>query len=103
MPELNVLVGWIMSGSGRMVGAAVVFFLLWGLKSIPWVNESLLTTPRRKQAAALILSLAPAAILLADPSVPWHEVIATAIGLALSAMGYNALRPSKTGSGPGDP
>lgn len=99
MPSFTDIIGWLQSGDGRLVAAGVLFFLMWGIKSIPLVKEKLLTTPRRKQLAVAFLALAPAVAMLTGDA-PVLEVAVTALTLFFSAMGLNTLRPSKSSPDP---
>lgn len=94
MPALSTIIAWLQSGHGRLIAAAVLFGLMWALKSVPWVKSNLLTTPRRKQLAVAFLATAPAVAMLSE-AAPTSEVVATALTLFVGAMGINALRPSK--------
>jgi len=93
MPELSTLITWIQSGEGRLIAAAVLFVVMWAVKSLPIVREHI-NTPRRKQAAAALLALAPAVWLMVEGAPPL-EVVSTALGIVLAANGINTYRPSK--------
>lgn len=94
MPSAIEVYGWIQSGNERLVIAALLFGVIWGIKSIPWIRVKLLTTPRRKQIASWIVMLPPAVWLIAD-GAPWPEVVASVVGIVLAANGINTYRPSK--------
>ena len=88
------MIAWFASSEGRLVAAAALFALLWAVKSVPWVQEHLLTTRMRRRLAAGLLACAPAVGLLAS-GVSLREVVLTAASLFLGATGLNALLPEK--------
>lgn len=94
MPDLNTMLQWFQSGEGRLVAAALLFVLMWAVKNVPYV-KGLLNTPRRKQAATVLLSLPPAVWLMVEGAPP-VEVISTALGIALASNGLNTYRPTKS-------
>jgi len=94
MPTTLQVIEWIQSGNGRLVVAAVLFVLMWAIKSLPWVRDKILTTPRRKQIAAWLLMMPPAVWMIVE-GAPWAEVVAAAVGIILAANGINTYRPSK--------
>jgi hypothetical protein len=94
MFDITQLLNWFMSGEGRLVAAALLFTLMWAVKSLSAL-EPYLNTPRSKQAVNLLLAMTPAVWLMVEGASP-VEVSATAIGIALSAHGINTLRPSKS-------
>lgn len=95
MPEPEQLISFLLSGEARLVASAILFALFAALKKVPAVRDRLLTTPRRKQAAAMFVAMAPAVWLLSE-GAPWVEVVASAVGIALMANGINTYRPSKS-------
>lgn len=94
MPEVSDLLKWVMSGEGRLVAAAILFLIMWGIKRSPILKDHI-NTPRRKQAANLVLAMAPAVYLLAEGAAP-VDVLSTALTVALSAHGINTYRPTKS-------
>jgi len=93
MPSLDQFVAWFSSGEGRLILAAGLFLLMWAVKNIPYV-KGLLTTPRRKQAASVLLALGPAVWLIVQ-GAPAVEIVSTALGIVFAANGLNTYRPSK--------
>jgi len=93
MPNTEQLVTWFSSGEGRLILVAVLFLLMWAVKNVPLV-KGLLTTPRRKQAASVLLAMGPAVWLIAEGAPP-IEVVASALGIVFAANGLNTYRPSK--------
>lgn len=93
MPELTQLLQWAQSGEGRLIAAAVLFALMWAVKSVPLIRDHV-NTPRRKQAANALIALTPAVYLMVEGAPP-VEVLSTAITIALTANGINTYRPSK--------
>jgi hypothetical protein len=100
MPTLDQLLAWVQSGEGRLILAALLFLLMWAVKNVPYV-KGLLTTPRRKQAASMLLALPPAVWLLVE-GAPAVEVVSSALMIVLSANGLNTYRPSKVKAKPND-
>jgi len=96
MPSVDQYVAWFSSGEGRLILVAVLFLIMWAVKSVPYV-KGLLTTPRRKQAASLLLAMGPAVWLIAEGAPP-IEVISAALGIVFAANGLNTYRPSKAKS-----
>jgi len=95
MPSTDQIIVWIQSGEARLIIVALLFVIMWAIKSVPWVRDKILTTPRRKQAAAWFLMLPPAVWLIAE-GAPWVTVVSSAVGIILAANGVNTYRPSKT-------
>lgn len=91
MPTVAEVFAWFTMGGGRPIGAASLTLLMWAVKSIPHVEQKLLTTPRRKMAANAFLALGPAVYLLADDSVPWASVLEMAFYTFTSAMGLHVV------------
>jgi len=102
MATLQDILGWFMSGEGRLVAAAILFFLIWALKKLPWVGPWLdedsgaFTSKRKKMAANIVLALAPTALMLTTDA-SWVDVITTGVTAALTASGLQgklrALKP----------
>lgn len=110
MPTVHEIIVWTTSGNGRLIAAALLFILMYAVKLVPWVQENILTTPRRKQLATAFLALVPAVWMLADQTVPWVTTLTTAIEAFLGAMGIhvgiNVARGRSVGavpSGAGSP
>lgn len=89
MPTVHDLIVWFASRQGRPLAAASLFVVMYVVKLHPWVEQKLLTTPRRRLYANAFLAASPAVYLLADQSVPAPEVIETAIEACLGAMGIH--------------
>lgn len=93
MPTIDQLLEWFSSGEGRLILAALLFLLMWAVKNVPYV-KGLLTTPRRKQAASVLLAMPPAVWLLVQGAPP-IEIVSSALMIVFAANGLNTYRPSK--------
>ncbi len=93
MATLQEILGWFMSGSGRVVAGALLFLVMWGVKSLPivkvWLKKDSgwLTSKRKKLATNTLLAMGPTALALTNESTPPREVLTTALEAALVAMG----------------
>lgn len=91
MVALQEILGWFMSGEGRLVAAAILFLLMWALKKLPGVGPWLdkdgkLTSKQKKTLANVVLALAPTALMLTTDAA-MIDVITTGVTAALSAAG----------------
>jgi len=87
LEALQPVISWFLSPVGRLVGAVIIFLIIWAIKSVPWVKKKILTTKRRKLLATAIAALLPAIIMLIDSSIKAEEAWSMAMSLFLSAMG----------------
>lgn len=78
---------WFATPDGRLAAAGILFALIWVIKNLPMVKDKLLTTDRRRLIATIIVGLSPAAIMLADTTVPAGEAWRFAFWTLLGAMG----------------
>lgn len=98
--NLPEIINALQSGSGRLIAAALIFALMWAIKSVPWVEVNVLTTPRRRQLAVAFLATAPAATMLAgdvcwvDCLVAFGTIFAEAMGIH---VGVNVLAGKPVG------
>jgi hypothetical protein len=83
---LHTIASWLLTPTGRLSVAALVFAVLWLIKNLP-VVQAFICTDRRKLVANGLLSLLPAAALLADPGVPAEEAWAGFVETAFVAAG----------------
>lgn len=91
MPSIHELLMMVMTDpTARVVAGVTLFFIMHGLKLIPGVEEKLLTTPKRRLAANVVLSMGPAGLMLLDKSVDMKTVVVTAVECALMGMGIHA-------------
>lgn len=95
MPSLLELLGWFNGGFGRPAAAGVVFVVIMLLERAPFVRDSfnrdgLLRAKWKKVAANAIVSLAPAAYLLATTSTPLGELAWTGLIAMTGSTGLNA-------------
>ena len=85
MQFAHTILVWFSTPHGRTAAAAAIFALIWTLKNVPVVG-AWLAVGRRKVLANVVLSLAPAAIMLTDRSVDasiaWQSALTTALGAA---------------------
>lgn len=93
------MTAWATTTEGRLICAAVLFAVLWLVKSVPWVRARLLTTRMRRRLAAGLLACAPAVVLFAS-GASLREVLVEAFALFVGATGFNALMPEAMKDGP---
>lgn len=95
MASLQEISGYFVSGQGRLIAAAILFVLMWGLKNVPligrWLksNTGWLTAARKKTVANVVLAMAPAAVMLADPTTSINDVLWEAVLIAFAAAGIH--------------
>ena len=103
MPNLQQVLEWFMSGSGRLVAGAALFAVIWALKSLPklkgWLGKDsgALTSGRKKALANLLLAMAPVALALTDGSKPLADVLTTAMTAMATAAGIHSLGKTVVG------
>jgi len=103
MPNLQDVIGWFMSGNGRLVAGAALFAVIWALKSLPKLKDWLardsgaLTSGRKKALANLLLAMAPVAFALTDGTKPLDDVLVTAITAVATAAGIHSLGKTAIG------
>ena len=98
MPTVSQLMEWMRSGGeGRLIAAAILYILIWALKShIPIVNNWLqadgpkLTSKKKKLLANVVLAMSPVAVVLTDTSQSAWDAILIAVGVATSAGGIQS-------------
>lgn len=83
-------VQWFTTPTGRIAAAAVVFALVWAIKNMPSVAKWL-NTDRRRLAANVVLSLAPAAVMLVDQKVSAQEAWQAALTTLFGAAGLQGV------------
>jgi len=114
MADLQQILQWFTSGSGRLVAAGSLFVIMWAIKShVPTVDKWLgtdsqyLSSKRKKLLANALLATAPAAMMLTDDAVPLQEVAITWASAFLGSMGLQsgqkAARTKSTASPPAKP
>jgi len=94
----GIMVDWLTTPDGRIAAAGVLFVLIWAIKSLPFVRSRILTTKRAKLAASALVAMAPAALMLADSSVPARDAWLFAISTWLGAMGLQGGSKALFGS-----
>ena len=103
MPNLQDIIGWFMSGNGRLIAGATLFLTIWAMKSLPKLKDWLakdsdaLTSGRKKALANLILAMAPVALALTDGTKPLDDVIATAMTAIATAAGIHSIGKTVVG------
>jgi hypothetical protein len=90
MMMFNTVLQWFSTPLGRTAAAAVIFALIYAAKNILGVG-AWLAVGRRKVLMNIILSLAPAAVMLTDRSVPSSEAWMGALQTALGAAGLQGV------------
>ena len=88
MEDVTQALNWMLSGDGRLIAAAVLTLVMFGIKSVPWVEANVLTTPRRRLLATGLLALAPVVPMLAT-GAPLKDAILTGVTAFLAAIGLH--------------
>ncbi len=97
------VIGWFMSGNGRLVAGAALFAVIWALKSLPKLKDWLgkdsgsWTSGRKKALANLLLAMAPVAFALTDGTKPLDDVLATAMTAIATAAGIHSIGKTAIG------
>ena len=87
--------------SAMVIAALALYLIMWGILKVPWVSNTLLTTPWRKRAAVVFLAVAPAVVDALVMGKSWKEVASVALMMALGATGVHQL--VSTAKDPGEP
>jgi hypothetical protein len=95
MIDLPTLIGWLLSGRGRLVCAAVLFLVVWGVKNVTWVKRTILTTKQRKRAAAVLLAAIPAAALSLATDESGELILITFLTAVFGSTGIHTLAKKK--------
>lgn len=101
MEQINEILGWFATGSGRYIAAALLFLTMQAVKRLPVVKDWLetdsgkvlgiaWTAKRKKAVTATLLSLSPIVPLLAS-DMPLELVLKAAAEIVAEAMGLHAL------------
>jgi hypothetical protein len=99
MPDTETIITWLLSGSGRLTCAALLFALVWAIKNVPWVKVNLLTTTTRKRAAVVALAALPALALALVSNQGTEQIIQTFLTAVVGAMGLHNLTSNKDDDG----
>ena len=95
MATLQDILGYFMSGEGRLIAAAILFLLMWVLKKVPvigpWLDKDSgkLTSKRKKMLANIVLAMGPTAFMLTTDAA-LSQVLTTGASAALIAAGFQS-------------
>lgn len=90
---MKSLLLWMGTGQGRIVAALALYAVVWGLERAPVVRGWLDGRPTLKRAAAVALTVLPAAAAGLWAGLPLADVWQTAVTAFLAATGLNAVVP----------
>lgn len=105
MATIEQVLGWFMSGEGRLIAAAMLFVCVWAMKHLPWIgpwiaaDSGRLTSKRKKVVANVLGAMAPVAFMLTTDA-PTQEVITAAVEIALIAAGVQGKKKAVMGTNP---
>jgi hypothetical protein len=93
--DLADIIPLLFQGDGRLILAGFLFLLMWAIKSLPGMEQKVLTTPRRRLVATAFLAATPAVTMIvqgvAAGNVDWSRVASTAAILFLGAIGIHTV------------